>query len=155
MSLSASLSSYIDIPLMTSLYRSPSLVTRITGMYASGRPCASWVRRSSSGPQTIPRVLPTLSLQGKVSSNNFFLGKKHLVIQVTGLPRDWSCSGTWEPVLSCVYAIVSILSRLLQIVGPLKLCKRGCTSITLLDLKQSEAQKAAEELIEFAGTCSQ
>lgn len=31
--------------------------------------------------------------------------------------------------------------------------KRGCSSIALLDLKQSEAQKAAEELVEFAGMC--
>jgi hypothetical protein len=30
---------------------------------------------------------------------------------------------------------------------------RGCGSIALLDLKQSEAEKAAEELVEFAGTC--
>lgn len=28
----------------------------------------------------------------------------------------------------------------------------GCASIAILDLKQSEAQKAAEELAEFAGT---
>ena len=32
---------------------------------------------------------------------------------------------------------------------------RGCASIVLLDLKQSEAQTAAEELVEFAGTFSQ
>jgi hypothetical protein len=31
---------------------------------------------------------------------------------------------------------------------------RGCTSIVLLDLKESEAQAAAEELVEFAGTIS-
>jgi len=31
--------------------------------------------------------------------------------------------------------------------------KRGCSSIALLDLKQSEAQRGAEELVEFAGTC--
>jgi hypothetical protein len=35
-----------------------------------------------------------------------------------------------------------------------KLC-RGCASIALLDLKQSEVQTAAEELVEFAGTFSQ
>ena len=28
----------------------------------------------------------------------------------------------------------------------------GCASIAILDLKQSEAQRAAEELAEFAGT---
>lgn len=123
--LSASLPSYIDTPLMISLYCSPSFVTRITRMYASGRPCASWVRWSSSGPQTIPKVLPTFSLQGKVSSNIFFSRKKHVIIQVTGLPRDRSCSGTWERVLSRLYAVVSIPSQLLQMVRPLRLCKGG------------------------------
>jgi len=32
--------------------------------------------------------------------------------------------------------------------------RSGCASIALLDLKQSEAQTAAEELVEFAGTVS-
>jgi hypothetical protein len=45
------------------------------------------------------------------------------------------------------YSIVVIAS-----VRWLKRLDRGCGSIALLDLKQSEAEKAAEELVEFAGT---
>jgi len=85
-------------------------------MSASGRPCASWVRRSSSGrPQAIPKVLPTFSLQGKVCL-------------VTGAARG----------------LGNEFCRAFM--------RSGCSSIALLDLKQSEAQKAAEELVEFAAS---
>jgi len=146
--LSASLPSYIDTPLMIALYRSPSFVTRITRMYASGRPCASWVRWSSSGPQAIPKVLPTFSLQGKVSSNTFFSRKKkHVIIQVTGLPRDRSCSGTWERVLSRLHAVVSILSQVLQIVRPLRLCKGGVAPSPSLISSNPKHRKPPKNLL--------
>ena len=44
----------------------------------------------------------------------FSFREKHLVIRVIGLPRDGSCSGTWERVLSRLHAVVSIQSQPLQ-----------------------------------------
>lgn len=72
----------------------------------------------------------------------------------TGLSCDRGRSRTWERVLSCFYAVVSVLWEFLQSWRDLELCS-GCASIALVDLKQAEAQAAAEELVEFAGTFSQ
>jgi hypothetical protein len=72
----------------------------------------------------------------------------------TGLSCDRGRSRTWERVLSCFYAVVSVLWQFLQSWRDLELCS-GCASIALVDLKQAEAQAAAEELVEFAGTFSQ
>lgn len=37
-----------------------------------------------------------------------------------------------------------------KVINTLKHSKSGCSSIVLFDLKQSEAEKAAEELVHFA-----
>lgn len=71
------------------------------------------------------------------------------------MSRDWSRSGTWERVLSCFYAVVSVLLEEFLHWQDLGALRSGCTSVALLDLKQSEVQTAAEELVEFAGTFSQ
>jgi hypothetical protein len=41
-----------------------------------------------------------------------------------------------------------------EIINTLKHSNSGCASIAVLDLKQSEAEKAAEELVHFACACS-
>ncbi|KAF8275270.1 hypothetical protein EI94DRAFT_1768528 [Lactarius quietus] len=76
-----------------------------------------WVRYSSTSLQTLPRMLPSFSLQNKVGC---------IVCLVTGAAQG----------LGNEFCRAFIRS--------------GCSSVALLDLKQSVADKAAEELVHFA-----
>ena len=101
------------IVLMNLLRRSPEFVIRTLRPY--GPPCVSKARWSSSGPQKNSKTLPSFSLQGKVSHADFFPTQKLVDYRATGLPCHRSRSRTWKRVLSCFYAVVSILLRLLHL----------------------------------------
>jgi len=98
---------------MIPLRRSPVFTIRIPWSY--GRSCVSRGRWLSTGVQMASKILPTLSLKGKVCL-------------VTGAARG----------------LGNEFCRAFM--------RSGCASIALLDLKQSEAQTAAEELVEFAAS---
>jgi len=98
---------------MFRLRRSPVIAIRTRWSY--GRSYVSQDRWSRTGAQMASKILPTLSLQGKVCV-------------VTGAARG----------------LGNEFCRAFM--------RSGCASIALLDLKQSEAQRAADELAEFAAS---
>ena len=79
---------------MISLRRSLVFAIRIPWSY--GRSCVSRDRWLSTGAQMTSNILPTLSLQGKVSNDIVFPNQKRAFYGTTGLSCDWGREGTWE-----------------------------------------------------------
>jgi hypothetical protein len=79
---------------MIPLRRSPVFATRIP--WSFGRSCVSRNRWLSTGAQMASTILPTLSLQGKVSNDIVIPTQKQVLYETTGLSCDWSSSGTRE-----------------------------------------------------------
>ena len=79
---------------MIPLRRSAVFATRIPWSY--GRSCVSGDKWLSTGAQMGSKILPTLSLQGKVSNGIVFPTQKRVLYGTTGLSCDWGRSGTWE-----------------------------------------------------------
>lgn len=79
---------------MITLRRYPVCAIRIPWSY--GRSCVSRDRWLSTGAQMASKILPTLSLQGKVSNDIVFPTQKQVLYGTTGLSCDWGRSGTWE-----------------------------------------------------------
>ena len=77
---------------MITLRRSLVFAFRIPWSY--GR--VSRDRWLSTGAQKASNILPTLSLQGKVSNDIVFPTQKQVLYGTTGLSCDWGRSGTWE-----------------------------------------------------------
>ena len=79
---------------MIPLRRSPMFAIRIPRSYS--RSCISRVRWLSAGAEMASEMLPTLSLQGKVSVNVIFPKQTQVLYGTAGLSRDWGRSGAWE-----------------------------------------------------------
>jgi hypothetical protein len=79
---------------MIPLRRSPMFAIRIPLSYS--RSCISRDRWLGTGSQMASGMLPTLSLQGKVSNDIVFPTQKRVLYGTTGLSRHWGRSGTWE-----------------------------------------------------------
>ena len=79
---------------MIPLRRSPVFVIRTPWLY--GRSSVSWDRRLSTDAQMASRILPTLSLQGKVSNDIDFPTQKQVLYGTTGLSCDGGRPGTRE-----------------------------------------------------------
>ncbi len=79
---------------MILLRRSPVFAIRIP--WSQDRSCVSRDRWLSTSARTAFKILPTLSLQGKVSYDIVFPTQKRVLYGTTGLSCDWGRSGTWE-----------------------------------------------------------
>ena len=79
---------------MIPLRRSPVFSIRIPWSFS--RSCVSQDRWLSTSAQMAPKILPTLSLQGKVCNDIVFSTQKRVLYGTTGLSCDWGRSGTWE-----------------------------------------------------------